>query len=56
MRIMPFSSFHKVWDDLVLVELMFGPDTPAPPPQEFYSNNFLAPPPPASSHTPSNGG
>jgi hypothetical protein len=27
-----FSSFHKVWDDLVLEELTLGPDTPVPPP------------------------
>jgi hypothetical protein len=44
---MPFLSFHKVRDELVLEEL-------TPTPQAFYSNKPSALPPPALSHPPGN--
>jgi hypothetical protein len=56
MHNMPFPSFHKIRDDLVLEELTLDPDMPAPPSQVFYSNNTPAPPTPALSHPPGNGG
>lgn len=38
-RSIPFPTFHKVRDDLVLEELQLGPDSPSAPHQAFYSNN-----------------
>jgi hypothetical protein len=54
-RSMPFVSFHRVWEDLVLEELTLSPNTPTPPPQPFYSNNTPAPPPPTPPYPPGNG-
>jgi hypothetical protein len=44
-----FTSFHKVWDDLVLEELMLSPNRTMPTLQVFYSNNNPTLPPPALS-------
>jgi hypothetical protein len=44
-----FTSFHKVWDDLVLEELMLNPNMTMPTLQVFYSNNNPTLPPPALS-------
>lgn len=38
-RSIPFPTFHKVRDDLVLEELQLGPDSSSAPHQAFYSNN-----------------
>jgi hypothetical protein len=52
----PFLAFHKVRDELALVEITLGPDTAAVPLQAFYCNNTPAPPPHAQSHPLGNGG
>jgi hypothetical protein len=41
----PFSTFHKVRDDLVMEEITLGPNMPVAPLQAFYSNNTTASPP-----------
>jgi hypothetical protein len=54
-RSMLFSTFHKVWNELVHKEITLGLDTLVVPSQAFYSNNTLTPPL-AQSRPPGNGG
>jgi hypothetical protein len=55
MRSMPFPTFHKVREELVLKEIMLNPNTPVTPPLAFYSNNIPTPPTHAQSRPPGNG-
>jgi hypothetical protein len=51
-RNMLFPTIHKVRDEMVLEEIMLGPDTPVALPQMFYSNNTSTSPPPFSVSSP----
>jgi hypothetical protein len=45
-RSMPFPTFHKVWDELVLEEITLGPDTPVCVPRMCFTTTTPPAPPP----------